>query len=69
MTTPTHLHWLVYAYDGHSQHPMQGEQLTGVVSVELVCATQDEALDRARDLVPGKAFYELRTVVEHEEHR
>ena len=64
----THLHWLVYAYDGHSHHQIQGDQLTGVVSVDVLCETQAEALARAESLIPGKAFYEVRTVIEHEDH-
>ena len=62
LTTTTHLHWLVWAYE--RIEPGTGNYLDNT-QLDLIAPTADEALARAHDLLPTKPNLRVHSVIEH----
>jgi len=60
----THFHFIVWAWE--RIEPGTGNYINNT-TIDLICRTSTEALGRARDLVPDKAGYAIRSVIEHVE--
>lgn len=57
----THMHFIVYVAD--RIEPGTGNYIDNT-SLDLICATSDEAIARARGLV-RKNIYSIRQIIEH----
>jgi len=59
-----HLHFIVWAAMGKTD---QG--YTESTEVDVIAPSEKDALTRARKLAPGRKWYWVRSIVEHEEHK
>ncbi len=58
----THFHFIIWAYD--NIEPGTGNFINNA-TIEVICRNSAEALARARELVPDKFGYCVRSVIEH----
>jgi len=57
-----HTHYMVQAFDSENELG----QLTGLVSLEVTAQDEGEAISKAQNLVGGRQWYRLVSVVEHD---
>ena len=55
-----HFHIIIWAAEGKSE-----TGYSGVTYVDLIVDSVNEALDRAKQLAPGRGFYYVNSIVEH----
>ena len=60
----THLHWIVWAAEIKTENGY-----SEVTYIDVVAANKDEALTKARKIVPDRRYYWLNSVVEHHGHQ
>lgn len=58
----SHIHWLIWAYE--RIEPGTGNYIENT-QIDIVTTSLELALDKAKRLVPGKAGYVVRSVIEH----
>lgn len=54
-----HLHFLVWAYKQR-----EGDSYRGIVHIDIICKTPQEALQRAERLMPDH-LYRIQSIIEH----
>jgi hypothetical protein len=54
-----HLHFLIWAYE-----QKDGDNFKGVVHIDIICKNQEEALSRAKQLLPNYN-YRIQSIIEH----
>jgi hypothetical protein len=62
-TSKQHYHFIIWAAEGKTD-----AAYSGVTYIELIAKSVDEALKRAKDMVPNKAFYHINNIIEHHGH-
>ena len=59
-----HLHWIVWAAQDKQRGPT-GDNYIGITYVDVLAESMEEAVKRAKKLVPGRNHYWLNNCVEH----
>lgn len=63
MTSGKHFHIMIWVADGKTE---QG--YLGVTYVEVIAKSIEEALKRAKELIPNRNHYHVNNVIEHHGH-
>ncbi len=56
-----HFHVMIWCADGKTD-----VGYTNVTYIELIVKDPDDAIERAREMVPNKAYYHINNITEHD---